>query len=47
MLQWVERGGPPLDAPPAAKGFGATLVQNTVVRQFSGVNANVTAKAWQ
>jgi two-component sensor histidine kinase len=37
VLWWVERGGPPLDAPPAANGFGTTLVQNTVVRQFSGV----------
>jgi len=37
VLRWVERGGPPLDAPPAASGFGSTLVQNTVVRQFGGV----------
>ena len=48
VLRWVERGGPPLDAPPAAKGFGATLVQNTVVRQFSGVlESEWRAKAWQ
>ena len=37
VLRWVERGGAPLDAPPAASGFGSTLVQNTVVRQFGGV----------
>ena len=27
VLRWVERGGPPLEAPPAASGFGSTLVQ--------------------
>jgi hypothetical protein len=37
VLRWVERGGPPLDAPPVAKGFGITLLQNTVIRPFSGV----------
>ncbi len=35
-MRWVERRGPPVEAPPATKGFGGTLVQNTVVRQFKG-----------
>jgi two-component sensor histidine kinase len=36
VLRWDERGGPRIEAPPATKGFGSALVQNTVVRQFGG-----------
>jgi two-component sensor histidine kinase len=36
VLRWVERGGPPIEAPPATKGFGSKLTQTTIVRQFGG-----------
>ncbi|MGH7048282.1 MAG: sensor histidine kinase [Stellaceae bacterium] len=35
-LRWIERGGPPIERPPATKNFGSTLVQNTVTRLFNG-----------
>jgi two-component sensor histidine kinase len=39
VLRWVERGGPPITAPPAAHGFGSALAQMMVVQQFSGALA--------
>jgi two-component sensor histidine kinase len=36
ILQWTERGGPKIEAPPAASGFGSALAQTTIVRQFGG-----------
>jgi two-component sensor histidine kinase len=36
QLTWVERGGPPVAAPPAQSGFGGTLVNNTVIGQLGG-----------
>lgn len=36
ILQWTERGGPAIDNPPLTSGFGSTLAQNTITRQFSG-----------
>lgn len=36
VLTWIERGGPPVVAPPTQKGFGSVLVENTVVQQFGG-----------
>ena len=36
MLQWVERGGFPITAPPGSKGFGSTLIRRTVESQFGG-----------
>jgi two-component sensor histidine kinase len=35
-LQWQERGGPPLEAPPGPAGFGTTLVRRTVESQLAG-----------
>jgi PAS domain S-box-containing protein len=36
LLVWHERGGPPLVAPPAHRGFGTSLIQSTIVRQLQG-----------
>ncbi len=36
VIDWIERGGPSVPAPPAKSGFGSTLVKNTVLRQFNG-----------
>jgi two-component sensor histidine kinase len=35
-LRWIERGGPPIERPPATKNFGSALVQDTVTRRFNG-----------
>ncbi len=35
VLQWSESGGPPVTAP-CAMGFGQTLTENIIVRQFHG-----------
>lgn len=35
-LIWMERGGPPVEAPPLAEGFGSKLVQRSVSRQLGG-----------
>ena len=34
-LNWRERGGPPVQAP-ERKGFGSTLIERLIVRQFGG-----------
>jgi two-component sensor histidine kinase len=34
-LNWRERGGPPVQ-PPERKGFGSTLIERLIVRQFDG-----------
>jgi two-component sensor histidine kinase len=36
VLHWIERNGPPIKSPLASKGFGTTLVENTIARQFGG-----------
>jgi two-component sensor histidine kinase len=36
ILRWVEQDGPPIEAPPTTSGFGSTLAQSTIVRQFGG-----------
>jgi|GEM_PF-1243892 len=36
VLRWTERGGPELDGPPARRGFGSSVVRNTVERQLGG-----------
>lgn len=36
ILKWVEHGGPRIEVPTGASGFGTKLVQNTVVRQLGG-----------
>jgi two-component sensor histidine kinase len=36
VLHWVERGGPPVETPSTAPGFGSVLMDNTVARQFDG-----------
>lgn len=33
---WLERGGPQLDVPPEASGFGSELVERSVARQLGG-----------
>ncbi|HYJ30904.1 MAG TPA: HWE histidine kinase domain-containing protein [Allosphingosinicella sp.] len=35
-LIWMERGGPAVDAPPDAEGFGSKLVQRSVSQQLGG-----------
>ncbi len=35
-LIWMERGGPAVEAPPEAEGFGSKLVQRSVSRQLGG-----------
>ncbi|HEX8414434.1 MAG TPA: HWE histidine kinase domain-containing protein [Sphingomicrobium sp.] len=35
-LIWMERGGPPVEAPPEAEGFGSKLVRRSVSRQLGG-----------
>ena len=35
-LVWMERGGPPVVAPPASEGFGSKLMQRSVTRQLGG-----------
>jgi two-component sensor histidine kinase len=35
-LIWMERGGPAVEAPPKAEGFGSKLVQRSVSRQLGG-----------
>ncbi|MDT9599826.1 HWE histidine kinase domain-containing protein [Sphingosinicella rhizophila] len=36
VIDWRERGGPPVAGPPDADGFGALLVTRTIERQFRG-----------
>lgn len=36
VLMWTEQGGPPISAAPSRVGFGSTLMQRTVERQFHG-----------
>ncbi|WP_033919510.1 sensor histidine kinase [Sphingomonas sp. 37zxx] len=36
VLTWVERGGPPVDAPGKAEGFGSQLVKRSVSSQLGG-----------
>ncbi|HEX8258117.1 MAG TPA: HWE histidine kinase domain-containing protein [Allosphingosinicella sp.] len=35
-LIWMERGGPPVEAPPEAVGFGSKLVERSVSRHLGG-----------
>jgi two-component sensor histidine kinase len=36
VLEWRERGGPPIVTPPKSSGFGTRLTQSTVSGQFAG-----------
>ena len=36
VLRWSETGGPPLAEPPARRGFGSSVIRNTVERQLGG-----------
>lgn len=36
ILVWMERGGPPVDAPRQVEGFGSKLVERSVSRQLGG-----------
>jgi len=36
VFHWVERGGPAIAAKPEISGFGSKLLQDTILRQFSG-----------
>jgi two-component sensor histidine kinase len=36
VLRWTEQGGPPVAAPPQTRGFGAVMVQDTVVQRLMG-----------
>lgn len=35
-LIWMERGGPAVEAPPEAEGFGSKLVRHSIYRQLGG-----------
>lgn len=35
-LIWMERGGPAVEAPPAAEGFGSKLVRHSIYKQLGG-----------
>jgi two-component sensor histidine kinase len=35
-LIWMERGGPPVERPPEAEGFGSKLVRHSIYRQLGG-----------
>jgi two-component sensor histidine kinase len=35
-LIWLERGGPAVEAPPQAEGYGSKLVQRSASRQLGG-----------
>lgn len=35
-LIWMERGGPPVEAPPEAEGFGSKLIRHSIYRQLGG-----------
>jgi two-component sensor histidine kinase/PAS domain-containing protein len=35
-IRWVESGGPPVEAPPAAKGFGTRVLEATIKAQLGG-----------
>jgi two-component sensor histidine kinase len=35
-LIWMERGGPPVEAPPQAEGFGSKLVRQSIYKQLAG-----------
>jgi len=35
-LVWMERGGPPVEAPPEPDGFGSKLVQRSISKQLGG-----------
>jgi PAS domain S-box-containing protein len=36
LLSWAETGGPPIEAPPPARGFGTRVVDATLERQLGG-----------
>jgi PAS domain S-box-containing protein len=36
VMQWIERGGPELQAPPAHEGFGSKLAEMSIVNQLGG-----------
>jgi PAS domain S-box-containing protein len=36
VLTWIERGGPPVAAPPADRGFGSKLTAKTITSQLGG-----------
>jgi two-component sensor histidine kinase len=38
-LQWDETGGPAINNPPQARGFGSTLVERSIVGQLGGTIA--------
>ncbi|PWS36656.1 hypothetical protein DFH01_16085 [Falsiroseomonas bella] len=35
-LRWIEEGGPELEGPPQRRGFGSSVIRNTVERQLGG-----------
>lgn len=36
VLVWREHGGPPIDSPPDAEGFGSRLIERTITGQLGG-----------
>jgi PAS domain S-box-containing protein len=42
-LRWAERGGPPVVAPPARRGFGSRVLEATITGQLGGV----VSQDWQ
>ncbi len=43
VLDWKERGGPPVAVPPAHEGFGSFLIRSTIEQQLGGS----VAMAWE
>lgn len=43
-LIWMERGGPPVTAPPETEGFGSKLVRHSIYRQLGGEIEHVWAE---
>jgi two-component sensor histidine kinase len=39
VVAWIERGGPPVAAPPRVEGFGSKLVQRSMAAQLEGTIA--------
>ena len=40
VVEWVERGGPPLRGPPARRGFGLRLLERGLAMQ-AGMGADI------
>ncbi len=44
VMSWCEEGGPPIDGPPGAEGFGSQLARKSVTGQLGGTVEQVWAR---